>query len=89
MQAALLKCFEALVEEEGKEGPILRDMKPTELAACATAWDRLEDRRAVLKGHGKPKPVPATNDPGRIEPVKSAPVASSEEQPDVVPAKFG
>lgn len=87
-QRALLQVVDCLVEEDSNEGPILRGAKPAEIAACATAWDRLQDRRGVLAGHGKPKPVTATNDPGRQEPAKVAP-ASSEELPDTLPAKFG
>ena len=88
MQAALLKVFDAMVQEEGDEGPILRDMKPSELAACASAWDKLEARRAILAGHGNPKPVTATNDPGRIEPAKAV-AAAAEESPDLPVVKFG
>ena len=77
-----------MIEEEGREGPILRGAKPSEIAACASAWDKLEDRRGVLKGHGKPKPVTATNDPGRQEPAKAV-AAAAEEAPDLPVVKFG
>ena len=87
-QTALLKVVDCLVEDETKEGPILRGAKPSEIAACASAWDKLEDRRGVLEGKGKPKPVTATNDPGRVEPAKAV-AAAAEEAPDLPVVKFG
>lgn len=36
---------------------------PAALAQLARAWDVLEARKSVIRGHGPPKPVPAANDP--------------------------
>lgn len=30
---------------------------PNQVAALTSAWDRMEDRKRILKGRGEPKPV--------------------------------
>jgi len=37
------------------------DVKPVDQAKCALAWERLEERAMILRGHGRPKPVDARN----------------------------
>jgi len=39
--------------------------KPQIVASLANSWATLEDKRQVLIGYGKPKPVQARNEPGR------------------------
>jgi len=54
---------------------------PSALAQLARAWDVLEERKAILRGIGAPKPVTAANDLAHKPKSSRTSSESSEEKP--------
>ncbi len=62
------------------------ETEPRERAQCACAWEKLEDRKRILKGIGAPKPVDTMkgsrtrkSDSGPLESLPTTP--ESDEKP--------
>lgn len=56
-----------------------------DVAACACAWQRLEDQRQILTGFGKPKPVEARNNQPKRTRSKPATWTEPESAPPSTP----
>jgi hypothetical protein len=57
------------------------ETEPRERAQCACAWEKLEDRKRILKGIGAPKPVDTQAKRRQGQSHSVGPVESMEEAP--------
>ncbi len=59
------------------------DTEPQKKAQCACAWEKLEDRKRILKGIGAPKPVDTQSKKGKQSSTSGPLEPIPEEKPEV------